>query len=78
MPKITKAGGATNAAISYPVGLLSSPQAEVTADRPRDLDRPRRGAHKHAWVYYAKGIGIDVEGLTKPQIISVVNLVGKS
>ena len=72
MPKITKAGGATNAAISYPVGLLSSPQAEVTADRPRDLDRPKRRDNKAAWFAYTESVGHIAEGLTRKQMIALV------
>ena len=75
MPKITKAGGPTFAGVSYPVGLLPSPQAEVTADRPRNILTPRLGAQKHLWADYAKALTVDVEGLTKAQIIA---LVGKS
>ena len=74
MPKITKAGGATNAA-TYPVGILSAPQVEVTVDRPRDLDRPPRSANKAAWFAYTESIGHIAEGLTRKQMIA---LVGKS
>ena len=72
MPKITKAGGPT-IATTYPVGILQAPQVEVVADRPRSLVRASRSANKAAWVAYAQGRGINVDGLTKKQIIARID-----
>ncbi len=67
MPKITKRGGPTNAA-SYPVGLLPAAGADVEGEIPA---RPRPRAPKPDWVAYASAVGVDVDGLSKRQIIAL-------
>ncbi len=72
MAKITVAGGATNAAATYPVGILPSQPAAGATVEGESPARPRRNAHKHVWVYYANQLGVDVGGLSKRQIIALV------
>ncbi len=77
MPKVHQGRPATNAAASYPVGLLPAPApkadepSEETA--PQDLPPPAASASRAVWVEYAKALGIVVTaGTTKAQIRKAV------
>ncbi len=71
MAKITVAGGATIAA-SYPVGFLPSQPTSTTDVEDESPSRPRRSARKPEWVAYASAVGVDVDGLTKKEIVALV------
>ena len=67
---------ATNAAASYPVGVLPVAQPAVADERPEEQPSvpspPAASAPRRDWVAYADAKGVVVAGLTKTQIRKLV------
>ena len=63
MPKITKHGGTSN--------RYGEPEAESTPE-PEAVTAPARSASRKVWAEFAGSLGVDVDGLTKAEIVEVV------
>jgi len=79
MPKITKAGGATNR-YTYPVGYLPSDGSGSIPEGPEDAEeaavdaqRPPQSARISVWATYVASQGHDTAGLSKRKLIALVS-----
>lgn len=62
-----------------PLDGKAGPAADVTEELPAatEVKRPNKAKSRAEWAAYAQAIGLDVEGLTKAQIIAAVEGVEK-
>ena len=69
MAKITRKGGATNAAAGdsasryvYPIGVVDLKGSEPAAESVQPVERPARSARVGAWREYVESLGVELAG----------------